>query len=76
MKLPKFVVSITDHHSVDKTHIVEFYNAESPAIAAYIVAVNNLDIDFEDIIPPHEQSLEDAVFIFYARGYSLIVLSV
>ena len=75
MKLPKFVVGITDVRRISRVHVLETYNAENEVIAAYLVAANELDIPFDDNDDRHEFSLEEAEEEFLDHGYSLKVIA-
>jgi hypothetical protein len=74
MKLPKHVISIYKRSTGE--HVLEAYNAETPIIAAYIVASNNFDIIFDDNEDRADSDWEEVEQEFKDYGYSVAALTV
>jgi hypothetical protein len=72
MKLPKFIISIA--HIRNGTHVLEDYCAENAIIAAYLVAENEIGIDFGDSEDRSEFDWDEVVDEFREYGYSIKAL--
>ncbi len=71
MSLPKWVISICSTDG--DVHIVDFYFAETAVIAAYMVAGNELGLEFADNEARSDFSLDEAIEEFQGYGYYLHV---
>ncbi len=73
MKLPKHVISI--YRKSTGEHIIEEYCAESPVIAAYLVAMNELVIPFDVDEDRSDYEWDEVVDEFKDYGYSIVAIT-
>ncbi len=74
MALNKYVVSI--FNNTTEEHVLEVYHAQSPVIAAYIVADNELGTEFPDDDERPDFDLSEAAEEFRSYGLYLNVIAV